>query len=46
MSVATVLASGAENAREFPIPGWGYGAVALVIFLILLWAVTRFDPDR
>lgn len=47
MSLVTVLAEGAEHTtRDFPLPGWGYGAIALGIFLILLWAVTRFDPDR
>ena len=47
MSVAAaVLAEGAEHHREFPLPAWGYGVTALVIFLVLLFVVTRFDPDR
>jgi len=46
MSVAAVLAEGAEHHREFPFPVWAYGAAALAAFLILLFIVTRFDPDR
>ena len=46
MSLAAVLAEGAEHHREFPLPAWGYGAAALVTFLVLLFVVTRFDPDR
>lgn len=28
------------------VPAWVFGAVALVLLLVLLFAVTRFDPDR
>jgi hypothetical protein len=42
-----VLAEGVEeHTRDLPIPAWGFGAVALAIFLVLLFLVTRFDPDR
>jgi hypothetical protein len=43
---AAVLAEGAEHHRELFISPTAMGAVALVGFLVLLWAVTRFDPDR
>ena len=43
---AAILAEGAEAHREFQYPVWAYGAGALVVFLILLFIVTRFDPDR
>ena len=46
MSIAAVLAEGAEHTRELPVPPWGFGAIALVIFVALLFIVTRFDPDR
>ena len=44
--IAALLAEGAEHTRELPIPPWGFGAAALVIFVTLLFIVTRFDPDR
>lgn len=43
---AAVLAEGAEAHRELFVSPTILGAVALVGFLVLLWAVTRFDPDR
>jgi len=46
MSLAATLAEGAERTRELPIPAWAYGAIALVTFCVLLFVVTRFDPDR
>ena len=45
MNVAAVLAEEAVH-REFQFPAWAYGVAALVAFLVLLFIVTRFDPDR
>ena len=46
MSLSAVLAAGAEETHKLPAPPWVFGASALAIFLVLLFIVTRFDPDR
>ncbi len=37
-----------ENAAEEHggVPAWVFGAIAFVALLVLLIAVTRFNPDR
>ena len=37
---------GAEQLRELPAPAWVFGGAGLVTFFVLLFIVTRFDPDR
>ena len=46
MSLAAVLTEGAVHTRDLPAPPWVFGATALLGFLVLLFVVTRFDPDR
>ena len=44
MSLVAVLAEGPKRALF--VPPWVFGATALVGFLVLIFIVTRFDPDR
>lgn len=35
-----------EGGHSIPPIAWGIGGGALLLFLILLWVVTRLDLDR
>lgn len=42
-----ILANAAEGAeKSFPLSPVGFGLLALGILLLLLFVITRFDPDR
>jgi hypothetical protein len=43
-----VVASAAEGAaeKEFPLTPLGFGVAGFVVLMLLLWIVTRFNPDR
>lgn len=44
---ALVRFSEATNVEEHAgVPAWVYGVVAFVLLMVLLLAVTRFNPDR
>jgi MYXO-CTERM domain-containing protein len=40
------MAEGAAVEDHPGVPPWVFGAVALVVLLLLLFVVTRFNPDR
>ncbi len=40
------LSEGAAVEEHPGVPAWVFGAIALVLLLVLLFAVTRFNPDR
>ncbi len=40
------LSEGAVVEDNPAVPPWVFGALALVLLLVLLFAVTRFNPDR
>ena len=46
MSLAAAAAEGTEHLHRLPAPPIVFGASALAIFVVLLFIVTRFDPDR
>ena len=39
------LSEGAAEEHS-GVPAWVFGAIALGLLLVLLFAVTRFNPDR
>ena len=44
---ALVRLSEGSAVEDHPgVPPWVFGALALVLLLVLLFAVTRFNPDR
>jgi hypothetical protein len=45
MNTLVVLAEGAAEGHE-GVPAWVFGAAGLVVLLLLLFVVTRFDPNR
>ena len=40
------LSDGAAVEEHPGVPPWAFGALALVLLLVLLLVVTRFNPDR
>ncbi|HEX6887584.1 MAG TPA: hypothetical protein VF143_05705 [Candidatus Nanopelagicales bacterium] len=40
------MAEGAAVEDHPGVPAWVFGVVALVVLLLLLFVVTRFNPDR
>jgi hypothetical protein len=40
------LSEGAAVEDHTGVPPWVFGAIALVLLLVALFAVTRFNPDR
>ena len=40
------LSEGAAVEDHAGVPPWVFGALALVLLLVLLFVVTRFNPDR
>jgi hypothetical protein len=40
------VAEGAAEESHGGVPSWVFGAVGLVVLLLLLFVVTRFNPDR
>jgi len=40
------LSEGAAVEDHPGVPAWAFGVIALVVLLTLLFAVTRFNPDR
>jgi hypothetical protein len=40
------LSEGAAVEDHPGVPAWAFGVLALVLMLVLLFAVTRFNPDR
>jgi MYXO-CTERM domain-containing protein len=40
------LSEGSAVEDHSGVPPWAFGALALVLLLVLLFAVTRFNPDR
>jgi Flp pilus assembly protein TadG len=40
------LSEGAAVEDHGGVPAWVFGALALVLLLVLLFLVTRFNPDR
>lgn len=45
MTAMLVLAEGAVEEGA-GVPAWVFGVTALVVLLLLLFIVTRFNPDR
>lgn len=48
MSALNVVAMAEEGQSEelLAYPPWAYGVIALVVFAVLLYVVTRLDLDR
>jgi hypothetical protein len=40
------LSEGAVVEEHGGVPAWVYGVLTLVVLLVLLFVVTRFNPDR
>ena len=40
------LEEGARIEEHAGVPAWVFGGVALVVLLLALFLVTRFNPDR
>ena len=40
------LSEGAAVEDHGGVPAWAFGVLALVLLLVLLFLVTRFNPDR
>jgi bacteriorhodopsin len=40
------LSEGAAVEEHSGVPAWVFGTLALVLLLVLLFVVTRFNPDR
>lgn len=40
------FSEGAVVEEHAGVPAWVFGAIAFVLLLVLLIAVTRFNPDR
>jgi hypothetical protein len=45
MNTLVVLAEEAAEAHE-GVPAWIFGVTGFVVLLLLLFVVTRFDPNR
>lgn len=45
MTALLVLAEGAVEEGA-GVPAWVFGAAALAVLLLVLFVVTRFNPDR
>jgi len=45
-TVAAVLATGEEKARELPAEPWAIGVGAFVLFVVLLAITLSFGKDR
>lgn len=43
---ALVRLSETASEEHSGVPAWVFGAIALVLLLVLLFVVTRFNPDR
>jgi hypothetical protein len=43
--VASFVSASAE-AKEFPLSAVGFGLVGFGVLMLLLYVVTRLDPDR
>lgn len=46
MNTLVVLSEEAVAHSEPAVPPWVFGAVAFVVLMLLLFLVTRFDPNR
>jgi hypothetical protein len=46
LNLAVLASEEVEGAESIvPLPTWVYGVATLIIFLLLLWLVTRLNSD-